>query len=349
MELRSGCDQIDTTGEVKADENRVFHVNSLVGGKLAADLVSLGDYVETKQPLATVENLEVLRISANYIHETHRKELEITQAQARLKLALANKTRLEKLFGERIAAEKDCLAAQTQWALEEANLQTAIHEKSHQKAEAKALLAAYGVNVEDIRDDEPIRFSPIVSPRGGFIVKKNITIGDVINSSEPLYVVADLSKVWLDITIFDRDLSVVREGAAVKFRTDSVPQRQFTGKIDYIKPIAQDGRTFVARAIMENAKLRLKPGMFGRVEISRKIDGKEPFVPAAAIQCMNGQNVVFVSSTNGTYRCVPVQLGRRFEDGYFVSGLKSGQHVVTKGSYYVRELLANHSNKVESP
>lgn len=345
VELRFAGTHIVTTGEIKADEDRVFHVNSVIGGKLTADFVSLGAFVKTKQTVAMVENLEVMRISANYIHEMHAKDLAITQSQTRLKLALANKNRLERLFNERIAAEKDVLAAQTAWALEEANLRTSIQEKEHQRSEAEALLAAYGVSLREIRDDAPIRFTPIVSPRSGVIVKKNITIGDVVSSSEPLYVVADLSQVWLDITLFDRDVSSVREGAALKFTTDSLPQQVFTGKISYIKPVAQDGRTFVARAVLKNSKFLLKPGMFGHVVLDQPSGNRLPFVPSSAVQSNHDGNVVFVKLSNGLYRSVPVQLGQRTEDGYFVSGVREGQLVVTKGSYYVKEALANHSTE----
>lgn len=343
VELRQQNQRIETTGEIKPDENRVFHMNSLVGGRLASDLVSLGDYVKTNQKLALVENLDVMRISANYIHETHTKDLEIKQSQTRLKYLLANKLRLEKLFNERIAAEKDYFQAQTQLALEEANVDTAIKEKGHQRAETKALLSAYGVSVNDIKNDAPVRFSPILSPKNGFIVKKNITIGDVINSSEPLYVVSDLSQVWLDITIFDRDLSAVKEGASVTFTTDSLPEQRFTGRVDYIKPLAQDSRTFVARAVLQNSKLMLKPGMFGHVEISQIGGIKQPFVQGLAIQSFEGQQVVFVKLPDGSYQCVPVHLGRRLDDGYFVTGLKPGQQVVTRGSYYIKEQFANRA------
>lgn len=347
VELRPGSELIETTGEIVADENRIFHVNSMIGGKVATDLVSLGDHVQSKQTLATVENLEVMRISANYIHETHAKLLEIAQMQTRLKLLLSNKERLERLFSERIAAEKDVLNAQTQWTLENAALQTALKEKNHQRSEARALLAAYGVSIEDVHGDEPIQLSPILCPRSGVIVKKNITIGDVINTSEPLYVVADLSKVWLDITVFDRDLAAVKEGAKVKFVTDGLPQQEFTGKVDYIKPLAQDSRTFVARAVLENFKLRLKPGMFGRVEILEKSGEKLAFVPDSAVQSIEGKSVVFIKEPDGSFQSIAIQIHRRTSDGYFISGVNPGQPVVVRGSYYVKELLSNHSKTQE--
>jgi membrane fusion protein, heavy metal efflux system len=348
VETRSDGQRIETTGEVKPDDNRIFHVNSVIGGKLMADLVSLGDCVRAKQTLATVENLEVMRISAAYVHDSHVSEREISQIQAKLKLALANKLRLEKLFKEGIAAEKDVLTAETQWMLEDANLRAATREVEHQRSETRALLAAYGVDIGDIKNDEPIKLSPILCPRDGVVIKKNITIGDVISSSEPLYVVADLSKVWLDITIFDKDLAAIKEGSPVKFTTDGMPAQQFYGKIDYIQPLAQDGRTFVARAVVENGSFKLKPGMFGRVVVEPAGGAKQPFVPNAAVQNIDGKTVVFVKSQGGRFHAVPVTLGRQIDDGYFVSGLNAGQLIVTRGSYYVKEQLASPTGKQEN-
>lgn len=334
--------KIETTGEIKSDENNVFHVSSLVGGRLIADYVSLGDYVKTQQKLALVENLEVMKISANYIHESHVKELEIKQSQTRLKLALANKARLEKLFNLRIAAEKDYLQAQTQLALEEASLETATKEMGHQREEAKAMLSAYGVDIDEIQGDQPIRLSPILCPRSGFIVKKNITVGDVINPSDQLYVVSDLSKVWLDITIFDRDLGSIKEGATISFTTDSLPNKQFKGHIDYIKPLAQDSRTFVARAILPNEKLALKPGMFGHVEIEQNGTIRFPFIPAEAVQEIDGKKVVFVKEQTGSYRKTAIQISNQTNAGYFVSsGVTPGDIIAVKGSYYLKEHLTN--------
>lgn len=342
VKCKEDAQRIETTGEIKSNENNVFHVSSLVGGRLVADYVSLGDYVKTNQRMALVENLEVMRISANYIHETHTKELEIKQSQTKLKLATANKLRLERLFNLRIAAEKDYLQAQTNFALEEASLETAIKEQDHQKEEAKALLSAYGASIDEIKDDQPIRFSPIRCPKSGFIVKKNITIGDVINSSEPLYVVSDLSKVWLDITIFDRDLVAVKEGANVTFSTDSIPNHQFKAHIDYIKPLAQDSRTFVARAVLPNPQLLLKPGMFGHVEIEESMHKQLPFIPAQAIQEIDGNKIVFVCLGENTYKPIRVVLGRSSANGFFVNeGLKAGQTIVCKGSYFIKEQLSN--------
>jgi cobalt-zinc-cadmium efflux system membrane fusion protein len=127
-----------------------------------------------------------------------------------------------------------------------------------------------------------------------------------------------------------------------------MPGQQFCGKIDYIQPLAQDGRTFIARAVIENGNLKLKPGMFGHVIVEPVGVAKQPFIPKAAVQSIDGKTVVFVKSNRGGYHSVPVTLGWQTDDGYFVSGLNAGQLIVTRGSYYVKEQLANRALKKES-
>lgn len=329
--------KIATTGEIKADDERVFHVNSLVIGKLHDDYVSLGQYVHEGQRLASIENLEVVKISGNYVHESHQKELEIKQSETRLKLAKANATRLQKLVDERIAAEKDLLQAQTTMALEQANLETAQHEQEHQRQEAKAMLEAYGADIDDIRDDKPLRFSPIRSPRSGFIIKKNITVGDVVNPADTLYVVSDLARVWLDVTLYDRDLQWVHEGARVVFRSDALPGGTVQGRVSYIKPLAQDSRTFVARAELPNPQMLLKPGMFGQVTIEQSGSESLPYLPPQAVQRVNEKTFVFQPQAEGDFRMVPVDVIESGDGFYVRSGLSSGARVVVDGAYYLRQ------------
>ena len=117
-----------------------------------------------------------------------------------------------------------------------------LEHQTHLISETQALLSAYGKTLRAADEDgsKIDNVSPMISPRPGVVIKKNITLGDVVNSTEPLYVVADLSSVWLDITIYDKDLANVQVGETMNFISDSLPGRNFAGKIDYIQPLAGD-------------------------------------------------------------------------------------------------------------
>ncbi len=174
------------------------------------------------------------------------------------------------------------------WRIE---LKGVREHQTHLISETQALLGAYGKTLRASDEDGSNidNKSPMTAPRGGVVIKKNITMGDVVNSSEPLYVVADLSSVWLDSTIYDKDLAKIQVGESITFTSDSLPAKSFTGKIDYIQPLAGDvTRTFIARASLPNPSLALKPGMFGTALIHTSKSENLPYIPDSAIQRYGG-------------------------------------------------------------
>lgn len=339
--------QVETTGQIKADENRVFHINSIVAGRVVKDNVVLGKVIKQGDQLAIIQNLDVAKTYGDYIHQAHLNEVDM--AQTRAKLELANKTveRLKGLTREGIVAEKDLLNAQNQQRLLQIELQGFKEHNIHIKSEAKAILAAYGIDLDATQRGKQVDPSKIEtgsrldSPRGGVVIQKNITVGDVVNPSQPLYVVADLSQVWLDIAIYDKDLEKIKEGESVAFKSDSLPGLEFVGQISYIQPSTGDGtRTFLARAVLPNAKLILKPGMFGQVKITGMASERLPYLTDEAIQKFGSENFVFVDLGNNCYERRHVELGSRIGDGFLIkSGIKLGEPVVSTGSFKLKSEL----------
>ena len=350
---RASQSKIITTGEIKADDNRVFHINSIVAGRVAKDNVILGNSIKPGEQLAVVQNLDVARTYGDYIHQAHQNEIDIAQAEARLDLAKKNVQRLEKLNKEGIVAEKDLVTAQSQQRLCEIILQGSKEHKIHIQAEAKSLLGAYGISLEEEEKQglsHIISGSPILSPKSGVVIKKNITVGDVVNPSEPLYVVADLSQVWLDIAVYDKDLGKIKEGESVVFHSDSIPGKTLKGIISYIQPAAGDTtKTFLARVVLPNEKLILKPGMFGQAEITSSISNQHPYLPDRALQKYGNDTFVFVKKNDGSFSKRKITLGDRLGDGYLITeGISAGEEVIGSGSFKLKsELLKSEISTEE--
>src|SRR5271168_60514 len=203
---RPDSETITTTGDIKADENRVFHINSLSSGRVIRDNVMLGDIIRAGQVLAIVQNLDVAKIYGEYIHQAHENEIQVHLSETRLGLAKKNYDRLKSLYQEKIAAEKDFIKAEADKNLEEEILRGNKEHATHIKEEAQAMLAAYGVKLGDSHSEHVQSDSPITTPRAGVIIKKSVTVGDVVSNTEPLYVLGDLSHVWLDIAVYDKQL-----------------------------------------------------------------------------------------------------------------------------------------------
>lgn len=334
--------EIKTTGEIKADEGRVFHINSIVSGRVTKDTVTLGQMIKEGQVLAIVQNLEVSKVYGQYIHDEHQNEVAIKGAQERLDLYKKNLDRAKVLFDEGIGAQKDVQQAQNQVSLTEIELNGLSDHRVHLRTEAEALLSAYGVKLRDTTDAHFIETgSPLKSPRSGIVISKNITMGDVVTADQPLYVVADLSKVWLDVAVFDKDLESINLGQKVSFRSDSLPKQIFEGTVSYIPPSATNMRTFTARAVLENPKLILKPGMFGQVSIEKSTSKSLAYLPDSAIQKYGNETFAFLHLGNNRYQKRPVDLAERLGDGYLVkSGVKIGERVAGEGSFKLKaELL----------
>jgi cobalt-zinc-cadmium efflux system membrane fusion protein len=335
---KSDVQSLTTTGEIKADENEVFHINSLTNGRVVKDNVNLGDIIHPGQVLAVVQNLEVAKIFGEYIHEAHQNEINIHLSQTKLALAQKNYERIRGMFKEGVAAEKDYIKAESDKKLEEETLRGLNEHTTHIREEAQALLSAYGVKLPPGHFEHIESTSPITTPRGGVIIKKTVTIGDVVTNTEPLYVVGDLSHVWLDIAVYDKQLQGIKQGDRISFSSDSLPGRTFASRISYIKPSTEDGSgTFVARAVLQNPHLDLKPGMLGQVKILQQHIGRLAFIPEDALQKYGNEHFVFLVEPGGTYKKQIVEPGRRVDGGYLVThGLQAGQQIIGKGSFTLK-------------
>lgn len=333
--------EIKTTGEIKADEGRVFHINSIVSGRVTKDSVALGQIIKEGQVLATVQNLEVSKVYGQYIHDSHQNEVAMKEATERLDLYKKNLDRARILFEEGIGAQKEVLLAQNQVNLTEIELNGLKDHTVHLRAEAEALLSAYGVKLKNTIDAHFIETgSPLKAPRSGVVIAKNITMGDVVTADQPLYVVADLSKVWLDVSVFDKDLESINLGQKVYFHSDSLPKQTFEGTISYIPPTATNMRTFTARAVLNNPKIVLKPGMFGQVSIEKSSSKLMPYLPDSAIQKFGNETFAFVVMGNNRYQKHLLELDDRLGDGYLIkSGIKVGERVAGEGSFKLKSEL----------
>lgn len=335
---RNVSGQITSTAEIKANENRVFHINSFVNGRVIQDNVFLGDTIRQGQTLAIVQNLEVAKVQADYIHQLHGNEIEIEQAKTRLSLAQKNMEREKQLLAEGISPRKDYQEAEAEAIMAKQELKGKQEHAVHIHSEAKALLSAYGNQPASPHSERISTNSPVTAPKSGVITKKNITLGSMITSDMIMYEVADLSQTWLDIAVYPKDLSLIRVGQRVSFATDSLPNKTFTGRIGYIQPNTNEiSQTYTARAYLNNASGLLKPGMFGQASIAQTSQETKPFVPEEAVQKYGRESFVFVELGNGRFRKQTVQLGDHVSGGYLINnGIQRGDKVIGKGSFVLK-------------
>ena len=173
----------------------------------------------------------------------------------------------------------------------------------------------------------------------GTVIAHHITLGEFVRDDADILVVADLSTVWADISVYARDVGRVRQGQSV--RIEAVGTSGSTvGTIDYIgSSVGEETRAAMARVVLPNPNRRWKPGTFVTATVVLETVHAAVAVPDAALQQVEGRTCLFVE--NGTGFVVrPVVVGRT--DGAWtevVSGLTRGERIATRGSFVLKSEL----------
>jgi cobalt-zinc-cadmium efflux system membrane fusion protein len=305
------------TGTIGYDANRVSHVGSRTSGRVVTVRVDLGTRVSRGQALAILESPEVGQIRA-----------EETEAQELVKIANENFAREQRLSTQGISSRKELLDAEAELRRQQARLRSA-------ESRLSVLGAGHGSDGQ----------FAVTAPFDGVVVSRNASLGEMTTSQDTLFTVADLSRLWIELDVFERDLARVRERQRVVVRTTAYPDRTFEGRIAYVGPILDPARRTVrARIDVPNRDGTLRPGMFAEATILVSADGPPTVVlPVDAVQDMDGRKVVFVpGSKAGQFVPQPVELGDAVDGGRVMirSGLAVGAPVVIRGAFVLRSELA---------
>lgn len=174
------------------------------------------------------------------------------------------------------------------------------------------------------------------SPISGVVIEKNVFGGQKIMAGEALYKVADLSDVWLEGEVFERDLPAVRLGTRVKAELDALPGEVRTGRVSYLYPtLNPETRTARIRVTMPNPGMRLKPGMYATIRIDGAAESAVS-VPRSAVLSTGQRTMVFVRRPDGMLEPREVKIGESTEDRTrIISGVNVGETVVASATFLV--------------
>lgn len=305
------------TGTITYDANRVTHVGARTPGRVVALNVDLGRRVAAGQILVELESAEVGQLRA-----------EAQRSEALLRIATENYNRERRLEQQGISSRKELLEAEAEVRRGEAELRSARDQLS-------VLGASHGTGGH----------FDVGAPFGGTIVARNVSLGQMATDTDTLFTIANLSRVWVELDIFERDLARIKTGQAVSVTTEAFANRTFPGRIVYLGDILDPAkRTVRARVEVTNGDGALRPGMFARASIRVGGEGVvAAAVPQSAVQQFEGKHVVFIPGTKaGEFRAVPVEVGEAIDGGRVVllAGLKAGDRVVVAGAFALRSELA---------
>lgn len=202
-------------------------------------------------------------------------------------------------------------------------------------------LRLLGVPDEEVarleRERKPSSKLALRSPVTGTVLERNVVEGQFIGADTPLFTVADLSRVWVLVDLYEMDLGRVRVGDRARFTVDGLPGREFTAAIDFVYPtVSSETRTLKARLSLANPDGLLKPGMYGQVNVASHRGGSVLIVPAEAVVNTGEYSYVFLARGDGHFEPRRVWTGRGDGDRITVlKGLAEGDTVVASASFLI--------------
>jgi multidrug efflux pump subunit AcrA (membrane-fusion protein) len=209
-------------------------------------------------------------------------------------------------------------------------------------AAARKRLEYFDISQEQIseleRTGKSSKTMVLRSPHSGLVVIKNVYEGMKVDSGMQLYRIADLSKVWVMVTLYEYQLPYVQVGQDALMTLPYVPGQKFQGKITYVYPVLnQELRQVKMRVEVDNPYLQLKPGMFVNVEIHSTAAKDKTLVPREAVMDTGQRQVALVSLGEGRFQPRTVQVGVEADGGMveILDGLKPGEMVVVSGQFLI--------------
>lgn len=292
--------EINAVGIVQFDQSRQAKVTAWIAGRIdKLHVNTVGSSVSKDKPVAEVYSPDLLATQQEYL------------------LAVKSRDQLKSSPIQSISQNGDGLVAS-----------------------AKQRLMLFGVKENQIAELEkagkPNIRLPIYTPLSGIVIEKMVQEGQYVNTGEVLFNIADLSKVWVEINVFDNEVPYVRTGQQVEIKSSADQSHGASGRISYIYPF-HDPKTHTvkARVEMANPGLRLKPDMFVNAVIRVPLV-KGIVVPVTAVIDTGKRQVVWVETSPGMFEPRDVQAGERVDEKVqILSGLKAGDKVAVSGSYLI--------------
>lgn len=324
-----------TEGKISIDEDRSTPVFSPYTGRVTKLLARPGDNVVKGQPLFVIEAADTVQAQNDYIAAM----TALNKAKSALDLAEIQDKRAKDLFEGKAVPLKDYQQSQA----------TLVQAQNDQRSALTALEASRNkLRILGFSDDDIDAFRKkgainpeitIYAPLGGTVVQRKVGPGQYVSSgaSDPVYVIGDLSTVWLLGFVRESDAAKVAIGQDVTFNVMALPGRPLTARINYVAAaIDPTTRRLLVRATIDNTDGALKPEMFANVTLYSPNDHPAIGVPKQALIYEGDQVRVWIAYEDKSIELRQVKTGLINGDLVEIVGnLRPGEQIVTKGSLFI--------------
>jgi membrane fusion protein, heavy metal efflux system len=313
VEQRSSGDGVNLLGEVTVNEDAYSQMGSPIPARVMDIRVSPGQQVAKGEALATLQSTELGKARA-----------ENLSAQAKLQLAQQTLNRKRRLAGEHIVAQREVQEAEASLTSAEADFRA-----------ARAALRALGAG-DDVSDSADLILR---APISGTVIERAALRGQLADPAQPLFKIANLHTVWLNLHAFERDAVRLQSGKAAKVTLPALPGRIFRGRVTIIgNAVDLTSRTVPVRIEVANKEGLLRPGMSATAWVPLGEATRQTIaVPAASVQRIENDWYVFIPKSNDNFEVRRVGRGRDLDGEIeIVSGLKAGETVVVDGAFLLK-------------
>jgi membrane fusion protein, heavy metal efflux system len=302
--------QLILTANIAANQNRLAHVIPRIEGRLIKVSGNLGDHVKAGQELAVIDSIQMGEARAEY-----------RRSRSELKLAESALRRADSLFKEQIVPERQLLEAKS----------------TFERAQASAESATERLRMLGGLPDTGQSHFVVTAPFAGTIIEKKAVLGELAKTENSLFTVADLSTVWIEADVTERDLDKLAVGAVATITVSAFPGDVFKGRVSYVASIIdRQTRTVKARIEVPNRNGILRLDMFAKAAVSYSQPRDALILPQDAVVLLQGAPAVYVATDAG-FEPRPVDVGERLEGRVVVaSGIKAGEKIVTAGAYALK-------------
>jgi cobalt-zinc-cadmium efflux system membrane fusion protein len=311
-------DMLRVPGRIEADETRLARVGSPVTGRVTELAAREGDTVRRGQALATINSTE---LSA--------AQLSLLKALSQRGLSARSAARAQQLLDADVIGGAELQRRQAELSQAEAEVNAARDQLK--------VLGMSEAALDRLAQTRSIHSTTqIVATIAGTIIDRKVTEGQVVQPADGVFLIADLSNLWVIADIPEQIAGGVRKGEAVTVEVAALPRMALSGALSYVAPtVSPETRTVRVRMEIANDERELKPQMLASMLIKGKPQ-KRLTVPVGAVVREENRDFVFVRSGESAYRLQAVQLGAE-HDGrrVVVSGVRENETIVVEGSFHL--------------
>jgi cobalt-zinc-cadmium efflux system membrane fusion protein len=312
------ADKIQVPSRVQVDEVRTAQIGSYVTGRIINLFVILGDYVKAGDRLARITSPDLTQSQLAYL-------------RAESRVIVTHKA---------VDRARHLLAADAIPVAEVERRQSELEIAKAERGAAIDQLKLFGMGDAELKEvtksGKILPWLDIKATREGYVIARNVIVGQVVQPSDPLFQVADLSLVWVVGDVPEQIARDVRLGQHVEIYVPAIGANNFDGVIIFVSDtVNRLTRTVMTRVMVENPERKLKPDMLANMHIT-DAQNKVIVVPEAAVVRELNQDYVFIVISENSFQRIPVELGPEVA-GFrpVLDGITLEQRIVMEGAFHL--------------